>query len=96
MHWLELAPQTPKIEGYIEMKKVIVLIDFGSTHNFIRCKLAKILNCFMYPNPDFQVMIADGGTIICLGKCHSIKLTRGEFVLNSPMIAIQWVVLMLY
>jgi hypothetical protein len=62
------TPQTLKIEGYIKKKKVIVLIDFGSTHNFIHYKLAKDLNCFVYPVPEFQVMIAYGGTINFLGK----------------------------
>jgi hypothetical protein len=60
-----ITPQTLKIEGYIKKKKVIVLIDSGSTHNFIHYKLAKDLNCFVYPAPEFQVMIADGGTINC-------------------------------
>jgi hypothetical protein len=32
------TPQTLKIEGYIKNKKVIVLIDSGSTHNFIHYK----------------------------------------------------------
>jgi carbamoylphosphate synthase small subunit len=45
------TPQTLKIEGYIKNKKVIVLIDSGSTHNFIHYKLAKDLNCFLYPAP---------------------------------------------
>jgi hypothetical protein len=82
------TPQTLKIEGYIKKKKVIVLIDSGSTHNFIHYKLAKDLNCFVYPAPKFQVMIADGGTINCSGKCNKINLTMGEYVMNSPMIAI--------
>ena len=56
------TPQTLKIKGYIKNKKVIVLIDFGSTHNFIHYKLTKALNCFVYPVPEFQVMIANGGT----------------------------------
>jgi hypothetical protein len=30
-----LAPQTLNIVGYIKKKKVIVLIDLDSTHNFI-------------------------------------------------------------
>ena len=34
------TPQTLKIEEYIKKKKVIVLIDSGSTHNFIHYKLA--------------------------------------------------------
>jgi hypothetical protein len=62
------TPQTLKIEGYIEKKKVIVLIDSGNTHNFIHYKLAKALNCFVYPVPEFQVMIVDGGTINFSGK----------------------------
>ena len=33
-------------------------------------------------------MIVDGGTINCLGKCQNINLIMGEYVLNSPMIAI--------
>jgi hypothetical protein len=82
------TPQTLKIEGYIKKKKVIVLIDSGSTHNFIHYKLSKALNFFVYPVPKFQVMIADGGTINCSGKCNKINLTMGEYVMNSPMISI--------
>jgi hypothetical protein len=48
------TPQTLKIEGYIKNKKVIVLIDSGSTHNFIHYKLAKALNCFVYPAQSFK------------------------------------------
>jgi hypothetical protein len=33
-------------------------------------------------------MIADGGTSNCSGKCNKINLTMGEYVMNSPMIAI--------
>jgi hypothetical protein len=82
------TPQTLKIKGYIKKKKVIALIDYGSTHNFIHYKLAKALNCFVYPVPEFQVMIADGGTINCSGKCNKINLNMGEYVMNSPMITI--------
>lgn len=82
------TPQTLKIEGYIKKKKVILLIDSGSTHNFIHSKIEKDLNCFIYPAPEFQVMVADGETIKCSGKCHNIKLSMGEYVLNSPMISI--------
>jgi hypothetical protein len=38
--------------------------------------------------PEFQVMIADGGTINCLGKCNKINITMAEYVTNSPIIAI--------
>ena len=33
-------------------------------------------------------MVASGGTINCSGKCHNIKLSMGEYVLNSSMLFI--------
>jgi len=87
--WARITtPQTIKIEGPIKNKKVIVLIDSGSTHNFIHCKIAKELNCFLYLAPKCQVMVTNGGMIICFGKCDNIKLSMGEYVLKSPMLSI--------
>jgi hypothetical protein len=34
------APQTLKIIGYIEHRKVMILVDSGSTHNFIHHRIA--------------------------------------------------------
>ena len=65
-----------------------MLIFYGSTRNFIHYKLSKVLICFVYLAPEFQVMIADRGTINCSGKCLNINLSMGEYVLNIPMIAI--------
>jgi hypothetical protein len=81
--------QTLKIKGYIKKKKVTVLIDYGSTHNFINYKLSKDHNFFVYPTLEFQVMIANGGTINCSGKFHSININMGEYFMDSPMIFIQ-------
>ena len=33
-------------------------------------------------------MVASAGTINLHGKCHNIKLSMGEYVLNSPMLSI--------
>ena len=82
------TPQTLKIEGHIKNKKVIVLIDSSSTHNFIHWKVAKELNFFLYPAPKCQVMVSNGGTINFSGKCHNIKLDMGEYVFNSRMLYI--------
>ena len=71
------TPQTLNIEGHSKKKKVIVLIDSGSTHNFIHCKVAKDFNYSLYPTPEFQVMVANGETINCLGECHNINITIG-------------------
>jgi hypothetical protein len=34
------APQTLKLIGYIKHRKVIILVDNGSTHNFIHRRIA--------------------------------------------------------
>jgi len=82
------TPQTINIEGHIKKKNLIVLIDSGSTHNFIHYKIAKELNCFLYLAPECQVTVTSGGTINCSRKCHNIKLSMGEYVLSSPMLSI--------
>jgi hypothetical protein len=83
------TPQILKIQAYIKKKMVTVLIDSNSTHNFINYKFAKDHNCFVFLAPNFQVMIADGGTINCSGKCHSINLNIWEYLLDIPNISIQ-------
>ena len=65
-----------------------MLIKLGSTHNFIKKKLATLLNCFIYLALEFQVLIADGGTVSCSGKCHSIKLSMADYQLDTPMYVI--------
>ena len=65
-----------------------MLIDSGSSHNFIHFKVAKEFNCILYQVLECQVMVANGRTINCFGKCHNIKITMGDYVLNSPMISI--------
>ena len=65
MLWLELALSNSQDRRILEkIKKVTLLIDSGSTHNFIHCKVAKDIDCFVYTTPKFQVMIADGGVRI--------------------------------
>ena len=42
------APQTFKLIGYIKHQKVIILVDSGSTHNFIHRCIAQE-NSFLHP-----------------------------------------------
>ena len=64
-----------------------MIIDLGSTHNFIDKILAESLKCLVYPVTNFQVLVANGESIDCAGKCHNIKLSMGEYNLESPMYA---------
>ncbi len=71
------APQTLIIKAS-NNKKVTMLIDLGSTHNFINYNLPKPVNYFLYPTLKFQVMITEGGTN-CSCNCHNIKWNMGEY-----------------
>ena len=82
------TPQTLNIVGYIKKQKVIVLIDSGSTYNFIYKILVEHLNCFVYLVTNFQVLVANGGSIDFVGKHHYIELSIGEYNLEIPMYVI--------
>jgi hypothetical protein len=42
------APQTLKLIGYIKHRKVIILVDSGSTHNFIHHCIAQETHCYIH------------------------------------------------
>ena len=41
------TPQTLKLIGYIKHRKVIILVDSGSTHNFIHRCISQEINCYI-------------------------------------------------
>jgi hypothetical protein len=41
------SPQTLKLIGYIKHRKVIILVDSGSTHNFIHRRISQETNCYI-------------------------------------------------
>jgi transcriptional regulatory protein LevR len=61
------APQTLKLIGYIKHRKVIILVDSGSTHNFIHRRIAQETHCYIHVVNNFQIMIANGGSMKCGG-----------------------------
>eukprot|EP00253_Pinus_taeda_P036279 PITA_36279 len=82
------SPQTLKIRGFIKHRPLVVLIDSGSTHNFIHQKVTETLHCFVRTISNFQVQIADGGTMKCEGYCENVKLQMGNYQLKTHMFAI--------
>ena len=53
------APQTMQVRGYFKMLPLTILIDSGSTHNFIDPRIAKQADCFIHPCSNFEVMVAN-------------------------------------
>jgi hypothetical protein len=82
------APQTLKLIGYIKHRKVIILVDSGTTHNFIHRRIAQETHCYIHAVNNFQIMIANGGSMKCGGRCENVRLQIGDYNLKSHMFAI--------
>jgi hypothetical protein len=72
------APQNLKLIGYIKHRKVIILVDSGSTHKFIHRRIAQETNFYICVVNNFQIMIANGGSMKCGGHCENVCLQIGE------------------
>jgi hypothetical protein len=82
------ARQTLKLIGYIKHRKVIILVDSGSTHNFIHRRIAQETNCYIRVVNNFQIMIANGKSMKCGGHFENARLQIGDYHLKSHMFSI--------
>jgi hypothetical protein len=82
------APQTLKLISYIKHKKVIILVDSASTHNFIHHRIAQENHFYIHAINNFQIMIANGGSMKCGGNCENVRLQIGDYHLKSHMFSI--------
>jgi hypothetical protein len=70
----KMEPRTLKLKGSIKNKNITILVDSGSTHNFVDINLAKQLNLFVYPVKDLIVTIVDGQQVKGIGRCHKVSI----------------------
>jgi hypothetical protein len=82
------APQTLKLISYIKHRKVIILVDSGSTHNFIHHRIAQETHCYIHAINNFQIMIVNGGSMKCGGRCENVCLQIGDYHVKSHMFSI--------
>lgn len=67
-----------KLEGHLKGKPMTILIDNGSTHNFIDSKLVKDLKLPIILVPPLTVTIADGRKLVV-----DRKLPQASWVMQS-------------
>jgi hypothetical protein len=82
------APQTLKIIGYMNNQKVIILIDNGSTHNFIHRHIPQETHCYIHAVNNFQILISNGGSMKCGGRCEKVHLQIGKYNMKYHMFSI--------
>jgi hypothetical protein len=83
------SPQTLNLIGYIKHWKVIILIDSGNTHNFIHRRIAQENNCYICVVNNFQIMIFNGGSMKCGGRCENVCLQIGKHHMKSHRFSIE-------
>jgi hypothetical protein len=82
------APQALELIGYIKHQKVIILVDSGSTHNFIHRRISQETNCYICFVNNFQIMIANGRSMKCGGRCENVHLQISEYHMKYHMFSI--------
>ena len=68
-------PQSLRVWGRLKNKNLLVLIDGGSTHNFIDQATASQFGLYITRNKKLQVVVANREKIECAGQCQGLTLT---------------------
>ena len=66
------VPKTIRIAARIGAYDVVVLINSGSTHNFINERMANLLRLPVVPTESFMVRVANGENLRCQGRFEEV------------------------
>ena len=70
----QLKPRSIRIKGIINEQEVSVLIDGGSTHNFIQPTVAEQLSLPIHPITPFRVFVGNGASLKCSFACLKTQI----------------------
>ncbi|OMO56790.1 hypothetical protein COLO4_35559 [Corchorus olitorius] len=65
--------QTMRMNCTIKNQALIVLVDTGSTHNFINSAILKSTGLLVDTSSKIEVSVADGNTVITSGSCEQVQ-----------------------
>ena len=82
------APQTLKTKGYIKHHRLVVLNNYGNTHNFISMLRDHAIHYFIHPVNNFHIFIANWGMMKCGSCCENVKLQVGDYHLKTHIFSI--------
>ncbi|KAA0034818.1 ty3-gypsy retroelement transposase [Cucumis melo var. makuwa] len=78
-----------KVKGKIKDEKVIVLIDYGATHNFISEKLIHSLNLPTRDTSNYGVIIGLGAATKGKGICGKVELMVRDWKISDSFLPIE-------
>jgi hypothetical protein len=96
-------PNTMRLIGWIGNHKIIVLIDSGSTHNFLDSSMGRKLKVSISKEQRIWVKVANGEEVVSEGKCMQLKVQLQNFSFTTEaymiilagcdmVLGIQWLV----
>ncbi|KAK8947051.1 hypothetical protein KSP39_PZI006620 [Platanthera zijinensis] len=77
---MQSPPLTMRLVGRVRRERVTILVDSGSTHNFIHPDVARKVGQQIDTGAAFQVMVADGSKLQCQGMLKAVELRMQEYV----------------
>lgn len=69
--------------GKIKTEDVIVLIDGGSTHNFISRELVDKLGITVDYDVKFEVVVANSETLVCAGRVQNLTIVFSGYTVTT-------------
>lgn len=83
-------PQTIRVNGRIGRVQLIVLIDSGSTHNFLRRYVVKRTDLEVKKDVCLDISIANGEHVPCLGRCKGVNMKLQGLKLEKTSMCLTW------
>ena len=82
--------QTMKVVGMFKRHSLYILIDSGSTHNFLDLAIAKRLGCDMRGMVPLQIFVANYSKLVSSSMCKDFKwlINEDEFQANMMVVAL--------
>ncbi|KAD2393740.1 hypothetical protein E3N88_40717 [Mikania micrantha] len=78
---------TMRVKGSIGTKPLHILIDSGSTHNFLNLDLALKMKCPVKPVATMNITIADGNKMPCTQLCENFQwIMQGNWFVTDVML----------
>ena len=72
---------TMKLKGELLSTKIVILIDYGATHNFISKDLVRGLGIPIIETSDFEVETGTGDSVPRGGVCKDVTLSLQELII---------------
>ncbi|XP_047258257.1 uncharacterized protein LOC124890465, partial [Capsicum annuum] len=69
------SPTILRFKGHIQGSPITVLVDGGSTHNFIQTRAAMFLNLTVTPITNFAVVVGNGQRLRCEGVIRDVRFS---------------------